>query len=122
MLAGYGLIRIGRWDEAVTDALVRFVFAVALPAMLFRLMSGLSTLPPVDARLLIAFFGGCLVVFALGRLVAWKLFALDGVSQSVFALGGVFSNNVLLGSAVRAACCSARRRCPRSRWCWCSIR
>jgi len=37
------------------------------------------------------------VVFALGRLVAWKLFALDGVSQSVFALGGVFSNNVLLG-------------------------
>jgi malonate transporter len=97
VLAGYGLIRVGRWDEAIGDALGRFVFAAALPAMLFRLMSGLSTLPPVDARLLIAFFGSCLVVFALGRLVAWKLFALDGVSQSVFALGGVFSNNVLLG-------------------------
>jgi malonate transporter and related proteins len=97
VLAGWGLIRIARWDEAVTDALVRVVFTVALPAMLFRLMSGLAALPPVDARLLVAFFGGCLVVFALGRLVAWKLFALDGVSQSVFALGGVFSNNVMLG-------------------------
>jgi predicted permease len=65
--------------------------------MLFRMTSDLSKLPPVDARLLMAFFGGCLIVFLIGRLIAWKLFALDGVAQSVFALGGVFSNNVLLG-------------------------
>ena len=65
--------------------------------MMFRLMSDFSKLPPVDARLLIAFFGGCLIVFVIGRLIAWKVFALDGVSQSVFALGGVFSNNVMLG-------------------------
>ena len=65
--------------------------------MMFRLMCGLSKLPPVDARLLIAFFGGCLIVFVIGRLVGWKLFGLDGVSQSVFALGGVFSNNLMLG-------------------------
>ncbi|MDS4029385.1 MAG: AEC family transporter, partial [Candidatus Contendobacter sp.] len=50
-----------------------------------------------DARLLVAFFGGCLVVFILGRLIAWRVFKLDGVGQSVFALGGVFSNNVMLG-------------------------
>jgi predicted permease len=36
-------------------------------------------------------------VFGLGRIVGRFAFALDGVSQSVFALGGVFSNNVLLG-------------------------
>jgi predicted permease len=65
--------------------------------MLFRLMSDFSRLPPVDTRLLLAFFGSCLIVFAIGRLVAWKAFALDGVGQSVFALGGVFSNNVMLG-------------------------
>lgn len=73
------------------------MFTVALPALMFRLMCGLSKLPPVDARLLIAFFGGCLIVFVIGRLVGWKLFGLDGVSQSVFALGGVFSNNLMLG-------------------------
>jgi len=94
---GYALMRFSGWPKAMSDSLSKFVFSVALPAMLFRLMSDFSKLPPVDARLMIAFFGGCLIVFVIGRLLAWKLFALDGVSQSIFALGGIFSNNVLLG-------------------------
>lgn len=94
---GYSLMRWGKWPKSVADALTRFVFSVALPAMLFHLMSDFSRLPPVDARLLVAFFGGCLVVFVIGRVVGHMLFRLDGVAQSVFALGGVFSNNVLLG-------------------------
>jgi malonate transporter len=48
-------------------------------------------------RLLIAFFGGCLIVFAIGRLLARSLFGLDGVSQSVFAL-----DMSLAGYSVRA--------------------
>jgi predicted permease len=47
--------------------------------------------------LLIAYFGGCFIIFALGRVIAGRIFHLDGVSQSVFALGGIFANNVLLG-------------------------
>ena len=65
--------------------------------MLFRLMANARDLHRVDARLLIAFFGGCLIVFIIVRLVSWKVFRLDGVSQSVFALGGIFSNCVMLG-------------------------
>ena len=97
VFVGYGLMRLSGWPTATADNLSRFVFAVAMPAMLFRMMSDLSRLPPVDARLLMAFFGSCLIVFILGRLVAWKLFGLDGAGQSLFGLGGVFSNNVLLG-------------------------
>ncbi len=97
VLIGYLLVTIGRWPKTIGDAMTRFVFAAALPALLFRLMSDLSRLPPVDARLLIAYFGGCLILFVIGRFVAARLFKLDGVSQSVFALGGIFSNNVLLG-------------------------
>ncbi|WP_301102677.1 AEC family transporter [Propionivibrio sp.] len=97
VFVGYALMRFSGWPKVMSESLSQFVFSVALPAMLFRLMSDFSKLPPVDARLLAAFFGGCLIVFVLGRLIAWKLFALDGVSQSVFALGGIFSNNVLLG-------------------------
>ncbi|HAT4985845.1 TPA: AEC family transporter [Serratia marcescens] len=94
---GYGLIRWGEWPSSITDGLTRFVFSLALPAMLFRMMCDFSQRPAVDARLLIAFFGSCLIVFVLGRLVARHLFRLDGVSGSVFALGGIFSNNVMLG-------------------------
>lgn len=97
VFVGYVLMRLTKWPVVVSDSLTRFVFSVALPATLFRLLSDFSKLPPVDARLLIAFFGGCLIVFGIGRLIAWKVFALDGVSQSVFALGGVFSNNLMLG-------------------------
>lgn len=97
VLLGYSLTRWGRWPKAVADALTRFVFSVAIPALLFRLMSDFSRLPPVDVRLLIAYFGACLAVFLLGRLVAARVFRLDGVAQSVFALGGIYANNVLLG-------------------------
>lgn len=94
---GYVLVRVGGWTKPVSDGLARFVFGIAMPALLFRLMSGLASLPPVDIKLLLAFFGGCLLVFVLGRLIGARLLRLDGVAQSVFALGGVFSNNVLLG-------------------------
>ena len=94
---GYAVMRFSGWPTVMADSLNKFVFAVAMPAMMFRLMSDFSKLPPVDVHLLGAFFGGCLIVFVLGRLIAWKLFKLDGISQSVFAMGGIFSNNVMLG-------------------------
>jgi predicted permease len=96
VLLGYALSRFG-WPRTASDALTRFVFSVAVPTLLFRLMSDFGRLPRVDARLLIAFFGGCLVVYVVGRLVGASLFRMDGTSQSVFAMGGIFSNNVLLG-------------------------
>jgi hypothetical protein len=93
---GYLLSHFG-WPRSASDALTRFVFNVAVPALLFRLMSDFSRLPRVDAQLLVAFFGGCLIVYAAGRLVGATMFRLNGVEQSVFAMGGIFSNNVLLG-------------------------
>ncbi len=94
---GYLIARLPFWRPAWTHLASKLVFGVVMPAMLFRMMSDLASLPAVDARLLLAFFGGCFIVFVIGRLLARSLFKLDGVSQSVFALGGVFSNNVLLG-------------------------
>jgi predicted permease len=100
VFAGFALARWSGWPPSVSEGLAKFVFSVAIPALLFRLMSDFSKLPPVDVRVLVAFFGGCLAVFALGRLVAARLFRMDGPSQSVFAMGGIFANNVLLGVPV----------------------
>lgn len=97
VLIGYVLTGWARWPRTASDALTRFVFSVAVPTLLFRMMSDFSHLPHTDARLLLAYFGGCLIVFVLGRVVAHFAFKMDGASQSVFALGGIFSNNVLLG-------------------------
>jgi hypothetical protein len=62
VLAGYLIARSGRFPAAMAEALNRFVFTLALPALLFRMMAGLSSLPPVDTRLLAAFFGLLLAV------------------------------------------------------------
>lgn len=97
VLIGYLLICVSGWPQEVAKAMSKFVFNVAVPALLFNTMSKFSQLPPVDARLLFAFFGSCFIVFAAGRLLAWKMFRLDGIAQSVFALGGIYSNNVFLG-------------------------
>jgi predicted permease len=94
---GFAIARSGRWPAASTDALTRFVFSIAVPALLFRLMSDFSKLPTIDPRVLAAYFGACLAVFVAGRLVSRIAFGHDGVSQSVFGLGAVFSNTVLLG-------------------------
>jgi malonate transporter len=96
VFAGFGIAK-WRWRREWTELGSKLVFNVALPALLFHMMTGLSRLPPVDARLLIAFFGGCFIVFLMGRFISARVFRLDGVSQSVFALAGIFSNNVLLG-------------------------
>lgn len=97
VLLGYLIARIPGWRVEWGRWITKAIYVVALPALLFQMMSTRRDLPPVDPRLLIAFFGGCLIVFFIGRIVAAKVFALDGVSQSVFALGGIFSNNVMLG-------------------------
>ena len=94
---GFVLSRWGRWPLAAADALTRFVFSVAIPTLLFRLMSDFAREPRVDARLLFAFFGGCLLVYGVGRVAAFVLFRMDGAAQSLFGLSGIFSNNVLLG-------------------------
>lgn len=91
------LIARWRWRREWTEVGSKLVFNVGMPALLFHMMTGMSKLPPVDARLLFAFFGGCFIVFVIGRIVSARVFHLDGVSQSVFALAGVFSNNGLLG-------------------------
>ena len=100
---GFVLVRFARCPKKYSDLLTRFVFLGALPAMLFRLMSNLSHLPPVDSRLLLAYFGSCLIGFFVGRITSQHLFQIDGKAQSVFALGGVFSNNVLLGIPLATA-------------------
>ncbi|HEY1725564.1 MAG TPA: AEC family transporter [Steroidobacteraceae bacterium] len=98
--AGYLAARLPWWRSAWTQYLSTFVFAVALPAMLFSLMSHRASLPPLAGRVLLAYFGSCLIVFLLGRALGGWVFGLNGADRSVFALGGIFSNIVLTGLAI----------------------
>lgn len=97
VLAGYVLSLWRHWRREWTALANKIVFAFALPALLFRTMSKLGELPHVDTRLLLAFFGSCVIVFLCGRSIARTAFHMDGTASAIFGLGGVFSNNVMLG-------------------------
>lgn len=94
---GYGLGRFSGWPLSVNEGLNRLCFNVVIPCMLFNVMSDFYKTPPVDYRLLVAFFGSCFIVYAMGHIIAKRFFNLDPISSSVFAIGGIFSNNVMLG-------------------------
>jgi predicted permease len=97
ILLGWGLVRHARWPQAVAEALGRYVFGIAVPAMLLNLTSDLARLPPLDPRVLVAYFGACLLAFGALRFGGQRLFDYDGVAASVFGSATTYGNIVLLG-------------------------
>ena len=70
---GFALSRWFGFNKIASTVLSRFAFNIALPAMLFRLLSNLAlTESHADLRLLIAFFGACFILFFIGRFVWFR--------------------------------------------------
>lgn len=94
---GWALVKVGMFSRSVTKALSQFVFKLLMPVMLFHLMSDDSNRPPVDWKVLIAFFGSCVVVYIIGNFLGGKLFKQDSTGRVITGMGGIFGNNVQLG-------------------------
>lgn len=94
---GWVLVKIDFFNRSVTKALSQFVFKLLMPVMLFHLMSDASQRPPVDWKVLIAFFGSCVAVYCLGSWLGGRLFHQDSTGRVITGMGGIFGNNVQLG-------------------------
>lgn len=95
---GFALAKWFGFSKTAGNILARFAFNIALPAMLFRLLSNLFTKEShADLRLLIAYFGACFILFFIGRFVSKRLLKMPPVDSAIFGTGCVFSNNGLLG-------------------------
>ena len=94
---GWAFIKTGFFKPELPSVLGSFTFRLLMPALLFKLMSHLSEMPPVDWRVLIVFFGSCIIIYACGRVVAKKCFGLGPTGQTVIGMAGIFGNNVQLG-------------------------
>ena len=94
---GWGLAKIRFIPEAAQKALGSVTFKLLMPALLFKMLSHLSEMPPADWRVLIPFFGSCLLLFFLARSFYGKLFRCGAAGTTVLAMAGIFGNNVQLG-------------------------
>lgn len=94
---GWGVMKLRLFRPELPRALGAFTFRLLMPVLLFKVLSRLSELPPVDWRVLIAFFGSCACVYAAGRFLVRRLFHTDAAGTTVLAMSGIFGNNVQLG-------------------------
>ncbi len=96
---GYLTTRFDYISSAAIDGISRYVFAIALPALIFRNLANgnlLDSLGPVG-QILLSYFAGALAVLILGLLVGKYLFKSGQAEQNIIAVGASHSNMVLLG-------------------------
>ncbi|GAB1825113.1 AEC family transporter [Turicimonas sp. TL08] len=98
-LIGLGFLctKLNLLTDSVGTGLSKYAFVIALPMLLFNVMSNITHLPPPNWFIAIAFFGSCFIVFVIGRVIGDRFLKLNGKGQTIFGMTGVFSNNVQLG-------------------------
>lgn len=94
---GYGMGRSRFWSDAATGTLSKFVFYFALPALLFRTMSRQTFPDQFDLDVLVAYFGGAAIVFAIAMVLGRAVFRLGVSDMAILGMGGTYGNSVLLG-------------------------
>ncbi len=97
VLLGYITARIGVFRELAVDGVAQYVFAIAIPLLLFRTTAGRSLPAEVPWDFLYTYYGGALAVFVLGMLVSGAVFKGALAEQGVFGGASAYSNTVLLG-------------------------
>jgi hypothetical protein len=98
-LIGLGWIA-GKFKIVSTDGMRGingFVFYFALPALLFRALATRDPSEIWQPDIMLAYGGATLVVYAVVRLIAAKVFGLDPTSRTLFAFAGTMGNVGFMG-------------------------
>ena len=74
-----------------------FTQSFAIPCLLFRALADLDLGAVFDPRLLLSFYLGAVICFALGILGARRIFRRRPGEAVAIGFGALFSNSVLLG-------------------------
>ncbi len=87
-----------RWiDAAGVKALVGFIFTIAMPALLFRLVVVSDITELIDLRFLLAHISAQIITAFIGALLGRMLFQLQAQNMVIQGFGSSFPNSVLLG-------------------------
>ena len=95
--AGYAATRGGWFSASHIDGIMKFTQGFAIPCLLFAAIARLDLSASFDPRLLISFYTGAGLCFALGILGARFLFSRDWEDSVAIGFCCLFSNSVLLG-------------------------
>ncbi len=96
---GYAAVRFDFVSQAANEGITRFVFAVALPALMFRNLAIVDVAANAQFiwKLLVGYYVGALAVMLLGIAVARFAFNKGRAEQHILAVGASHANVILLG-------------------------
>lgn len=97
IIAGYAAGRFRWLGEASTDALNRFVYYCALPALFFGSLARIDPVRIFEPSFLAAYTGGQLLIFVAAFVLARIAFKNSPAEASLFAMGGIFANSGYMG-------------------------
>jgi len=99
LVIGFGYVAVwrGLFPVAGVDGVLRFAQSFAVPCLLFQAIANLDLGAAFDARLLVSFYSGAAICFALGMTGARLLFRRDWEDCVAIGFCCLFSNSVLLG-------------------------
>lgn len=97
---GFAAVRFGYLPENVADALNNFSVKIAIPVLLFRALERLDMAAAFSPPLLVSFYVGAFTCFAIGIVLARKVFRRRAGEAVAVGFAATFSNSVLLGLAI----------------------
>ncbi|MCV2894226.1 AEC family transporter [Lentibacter sp. XHP0401] len=98
--AGYGTVRFGLFSNDVIDSVMKFTQNFAIPALLFKAISGLNLGQSFDPALLLSFYTGSATCFFVGLLAARYVFRRDWEDSVAIGFCCLFANSVMMGLAI----------------------
>lgn len=102
-LIGYLAARLKLFSPQHIDGISRFVFNIALPALLFRSLASLELPADVNWEFLISYYAVVLLIYAIGIWTSRWWFLHTPQEQGVFGLGASYSNLILVGLPIISA-------------------
>jgi malonate transporter len=99
-LIGYVAARAGLFSPEAVEGLWRFVYYVAVPALLFHALAVLELPPRINWAFLLAYYLAAFAIYAVGLAVSRWVFRRRLREQGVFGMGAAYSNTVVVGLPV----------------------
>lgn len=94
---GWLVVATGYLKAEAGIALSEFVFKLAVPVLIFRTLAQAEFHGAFPVRLWIAYFGGVAVTWAVGHVIASRLFRTDQRTATVAGVSSGFANTVFVG-------------------------
>ncbi|MEZ4424468.1 MAG: AEC family transporter [Gemmatimonadota bacterium] len=97
IVLGFLAVRLGLFGPTGAQRLVRFVFNLAIPAMLFHRLARIDFPDHIEWAFLLAYYASAFLAYGAGMAVARFRFGRPRDEQAIYGMGAGFSNTVLLG-------------------------